>query len=233
AEFARRAAPIIADCRNRNKNIVVVGGAGFYLKALVEGIPDGEAPDPETRSWIEAQIEQLGSSKAHQWLKERDPQSADRIHANDLYRIGRALEKSYSAPALPAAPFFDPGLFRFYGLEQARSHLDLKLKERTVTMWRSGLLDEVEFLKNARVTAAHPVWGAIGYREAADFLDRKISESQAKEKIFRRTRQYAKRQWTWFKRQHLVQWINLDEKNSLAEAAYFILSDLQKTKGDS
>ncbi len=228
AEFARRASVLINQSQAEGKKLVVVGGSGFYLKALVEGVPEGEAPALELRSWIAAQIAERGPEKSYQWLIERSPEAAKRIHPNDIYRIGRALEKSYGAPSVRPTPAFRPDQFKFYGLERSREKLDLRLRERTDKMWGQGLLEEARFLRRSHLPDDHPVWGAIGYQEADAYLSQKISEAEAKEKIFRRTRQYAKRQWTWFKHQHSVQWINLDERDNSADVAGFILSDLIK-----
>ncbi len=228
AEFARRSSSLIKTCQAEGKKLVVVGGSGFYLKALVEGVPEGEAPALELRSWISDQITEKGPEKSYQWLMERSPESAKRIHPNDIYRIGRALEKSYGAPSLRPAPAFQPDQFKFYGLERSREKLDLRLRERVETMWRRGLLDEARFLRRSGLSEDHPVWGAIGYQEADAYLSQQMTEAEAKEKIFRRTRQYAKRQWTWFKHQHSVQWINLDERDKISDVIGFILSDLIK-----
>jgi len=228
AEFARRASNLINQCQAEGKKLVVVGGSGFYLKALVEGVPEGEAPALELRSWIAGQIAERGQEKSYQWLAERSPEAAKRIHPNDIYRIGRALEKSYGAASVRPAPAFRPDQFKFYGLERSREKLDIRLRERTDKMWGQGLLEEARFLRRSGISEDHPVWGAIGYQEADAYLSQKISEAESKEKIFRRTRQYAKRQWTWFKHQHSVQWINLDERDNSADVAGFILSDLIK-----
>jgi tRNA dimethylallyltransferase len=227
-EFAKKSSEIINALESRNQKIVVVGGSGFYLKSLVEGSPAGEAPSVELRSWISDQITERGPEKSYQWLAERAPQDAKRIHPNDIYRIGRALEKSYGTPSVRPAPAFRPDRFKFYGLERSREKLDLRLRERTDKMWGRGLLDEARFLRRSGIPEDHSVWGAIGYQEADAYLSQKISETEAKEKIFRRTRQYAKRQWTWFKHQHSVQWINLDERDNSADVTSFILDDLIK-----
>jgi tRNA dimethylallyltransferase len=227
-EFAKKSSAIIHELESRNQRIVVVGGSGFYLKSLVEGSPAGEAPSVELRSWIADQINERGPEKSYQWLAERYPEAAKRIHPNDIYRIGRALEKSYGTPAVRPAPAFRPDQFKFYGLERSRENLDLRLRERIDKMWGRGLLDEARFLRRSGISEDHPVWGAIGYQEADAYLSQKISEADAKEKLFRRTRQYAKRQWTWFKHQHSVQWINLDAGDKISDVAGFILSDLTK-----
>ena len=209
ARFAQKAAEIIKKLMAENQPVILVGGSGFYLKALVEGVPEGEAPSTDLRAWVAAEMERLGPEGSHQWLAERAPDAAARLHPNDIYRVSRALENSYGAEIPHAKRLLDPALFRFYGLEIDRSDLDLRLKTRIDKMWASGLLEEAKFLKQSGIAPDHPVWGAIGYQEALAFLSGEWTQAEALEKMFRRTRQYAKRQWTWFKHQHDVKWIDL------------------------
>jgi tRNA dimethylallyltransferase len=228
-EFAKKSAEIIQSLQAQNQKLVLVGGSGFYIKSLVEGSPGGEAPSAELRGWIAGRIAELGKEKAHQWLAERSPEAGGRIHINDTYRIARALEKTYGTASPRPAAAFHPGQFKFYGLERSRDRLDQLLRDRIEKMWTGGLLSETERLKKIQVDAGHPIWAAIGYQEAEAYLGQKLTSHEAKEKIFRRSRQYAKRQWTWFKHQHSVQWIDLDGLPGLSDAARFILDDLAKS----
>ncbi|HVM32979.1 MAG TPA: tRNA (adenosine(37)-N6)-dimethylallyltransferase MiaA [bacterium] len=225
ALFAQRAAEIIRERLAQNRKLILVGGSGFYLKALVEGAPEGEAASPDLRAWVAAEMDRRGPEGSHQWLLERAPGAAARLHPNDRYRVSRALEKSYGEEAPRAKPLLDPRLFRFYGLEMARTDLDLRLKARIDKMWASGLLEEAKFLEQSGVRPDHPVWGAIGYQEAAAFLGGQWTQAQALERMFRRTRQYAKRQWTWFKHQHEVQWMDLGVPEGRERVVEFILGD--------
>ena len=85
-------------------------------------------------------------------------------------------------------------------------------------MWEGGLLTETQKLLEIRLPAVHPLWGAIGFAEAAAHLRGELTKDLALERIFRRTRQYAKRQWTWFKHQHNVEWVNLDDFPDILKA---------------
>jgi tRNA dimethylallyltransferase len=93
--------------------------------------------------------------------------------------------------------------------------LDKLLRRRTETMWHDGLLTETESLMKLSLPIDHPALAAIGYAEASSYLRKMMTQEEALERIFRRTRQYAKRQWTWFKHQHEVDWFNLDEYSSM------------------
>ncbi len=218
-EFAREASRILQEGQSQGKRFILVGGSGFYLRALVEGPPQGQAPRPEIRVWVLEKVRELGNVKAQAWLKERDPAAAQRLHPNDLHRICRALEKTYENGTGEAGyrPLGDSEV-SFWGLERSRDRLDLVLKARVESMWKNGLLNEARRLSHLELPPDHPIWGAIGYAEALAFQNGDLLEREALERIFRRTRQYAKRQWTWFKHQHKVRWINLDDYENMGKA---------------
>lgn len=210
-EFARQASYLLRE-KNDHQKFIVVGGAGFYIRALVTGPPQGSAPTPEIRLMISEKVKELGNAKAHTWLMERDPSAAKRLNSNDIQRVSRALEKTFSLDSSVSdfEPVGDENVL-FIGLERSRENLDKLLRARTEEIWKNGILTETEKLIETGVFQSTSIESAIGYAEAAAFLRNEINEAQALEKIFRRTRQYAKRQWTWFKHQHNVQWINLDD----------------------
>jgi tRNA dimethylallyltransferase len=211
ADFAKEALAVLRAAEGKHKRMLIAGGAGFYLKALVDGIPPGSAASEEVRSWILTEVQRLGPQKAHEWLAQRDPARALILPPADFRRVCRALEKTFASPE--PAPFLDAlgsDNVLFIGLERSRDHLDVLLRQRTEAMWKRGLLAETEGLLKQKIPHDFPVWGAIGYMEALAFLRGEMSAETAQERIFRRTRQYAKRQWTWFRRQHPVQWVDLD-----------------------
>jgi tRNA dimethylallyltransferase len=176
-------------------------------------------------------VERLGKEKAYQWLSERDHQTAIRLHPNDTQRVCRALEKTFDLVRTKSR--FEPlgeKQVTFIGLERSREKLDIFLRARTEAMWKGGLLNETKAILESKIPSSHPLWGAIGYLEALAFLKGELKVTEAKERIFRRTRQYAKRQWTWFKHQHAVQWINLDDFLNVSSIVKFLC---QEYIGDS
>lgn len=225
-EFAREAKRIIEDKTLKGQKLLIVGGAGFYLKALVSGPPEGEAPNTEIRAEVQSKVREMGNEKAHEWLASLDPQAAKRLHVNDTMRICRALEKTYPVKTSPYPkehhdPDFKPlgeDSVLFIGLERSRENLDRLLLNRSEAMWTGGLLEETRKLLVEKLPVTDPLWGAIGYAEAAAFIRGDITKAEALEKIFRRSRQYAKRQWTWFKHQHRVDWVNLDGFSDIRSA---------------
>ncbi|HEY5039391.1 MAG TPA: tRNA (adenosine(37)-N6)-dimethylallyltransferase MiaA [bacterium] len=225
AEFARAAKTIIDQRTVEGKRVLVVGGAGFYIKALVEGLPPGAAPSAEIRAMVAGEVQKIGNEKAHEWLEKRDPQAASRIHLNDGFRISRALEKTYDSTTVsPDFSALGGESVSFIGLERSRENLDQRLRIRTQSMWDKGLLYETEVFIKKGISHAHPLFKAIGYFEAFNFLMKKMTSEEAIERIFRRTRQYAKRQWTWFKHQHTVCWINLDNFPDISS----VVNELEK-----
>jgi tRNA dimethylallyltransferase len=218
-EFAKEAAKIIRDRAGHGKKLIMVGGAGFYIKALVDGPPPGKAPSPEIRAMVLERVREMGAARAREWLESRDSQAALRIHPNDLRRLCRALEKTFSAESKTI--FFEPlgrKNTRFVGVERSRENLDRLLRSRVEWIWNNGLLRETAAMLEAHLPPDHSTWGAIGYSEATAFLQGKMMREEAVEKMFRRTRQYAKRQWTWFKHQHAVDWIDLDQVSDIFSA---------------
>jgi len=210
--FAQEALNLLREKERQGVPMVVVGGSGFYLRALLEGAPEGEAPDPDLRAMVMERYETLGPEAAHAWLAERDPQTAQRLHPNDAMRVRRALEKTFAPPPTDTLAYEPWGASNalVLGLEMPREKLDERLKHRSEAMWRGGLLDETRGLLARKVPEGAPVWGAIGYKEAADYLAGHLTEAAALERVYRRTRQYAKRQGTWFRHHHQTEWVNLD-----------------------
>jgi len=214
--FAESAKRIIDEGRKDGLKFLIVGGAGFYIRALVEGPPQGGAPSSETRAMVMEKAGELGAEKAHEWLASRDVEAAKRLNPQDLRRVCRALEKTFET--LTVEVNYEPlgsKNVSFLGLERSRENLDKLLWRRTEAMWHDGLLTETENLMKLSLPTDHPALAAIGYAEASSYLRKMMTQEEALERIFRRTRQYAKRQWTWFKHQHEVEWINLDDFSSM------------------
>jgi tRNA dimethylallyltransferase len=230
-EFAKHAKKIIEAAQQRERLLVLVGGSGFYIKALVEGPPQGEAPKPEIRKWVTEKIREFGPGQAHAWLGARDVAAAKRLHPNDLQRICRALEKTFET-SQPEGSFDSLGTSAvlFLGFERSRDKLDEILRARTRSMWKNGLLDEAKRLMEMNLSQDHPVLKAIGYQEAIGFLENELTEEEAVDRIFHRTRQYAKRQWTWFRHQHEVHWFNLDGFSKLSDLIDLLVEKIANEK---
>jgi len=209
--FAEEARRLIDDLESRGKKVLLVGGAGFYVQTLIEGSPEGGPPTPDERQRVLSEVLRKGPGPSWTWLKGLDPAAASRIHENDQKRICRALEKVlYPKPALSTFQPLGNSRVRVIGLEKPREKLDLLLKLRAQGMWESGLLEETAGLLERKLPDSAPIWGAIGYAEAAAFLKKSATREEALDLMFIRTRQYAKRQWTWFKHHPPTRWHSVE-----------------------
>lgn len=200
-DFCRAHAEISA----RGGRPVVVGGAGLYLTAIREGFFDlGQAARPLKE--VRAELDQLDDEEIRRRLLMADPASWRRIHANDRYRSRRALEICEVAgrpmSELSAAQAPDPALgldFRVFILERPVAELDVRIAERTRQMLQGGWLEETRELLT-RHDPDCPGLGSLGYREIVAHLGGRLTGARLEESVVRVTRQYAKRQRTWFRK---------------------------------
>jgi tRNA dimethylallyltransferase len=212
-EYVRLARPILREITKRGHLPVVVGGTGFYLRALLHGLFAGPERNEELRSRLTA-AEQRRPGYLHRALRRYDPGSAERIHANDSNKLIRALEVCITART-PMTELFQAGrdsLSGFrpikFGLNPARQDLYRRLDERCRAMWRQGLVDEVRQILVHGVPETAKPFESIGYKQALDFVMGRSGEAEAIEQMQRDTRRYAKRQLTWFRREPEVSWFS-------------------------
>lgn len=175
---------------------VVVGGTGLYVRALFEGYSDiAPPPDPELRETLRARdVESLVAE-----LRERAPEIAESLDLKNPARVRRALEKLDTAPAPPIQipPFVKVKL----GLMPDLAVLVKSIEARVDSMFAAGWIEEVRTLVRRGVKRDDPGMAALGYREVADVIEGKMKQAQARQIITLRTRQYAKRQLTWLRKE--------------------------------
>lgn len=219
-DFVRHAARVIEELHARQKVPLLVGGAGFYLRALLRGMASAEDEDParakEIRARLEAHAQTEGFPALHKELLGKDPGSAPVIHENDHYRILRALQamELYGRPwselnrAARAAPPRYPGL-RYFCLDLDREVLRERVEKRTRAMLEQGLLEEVEaLLRDPRLTPSAKPLQSVGYKECVDVCLGKLPRADLEGKIVQETMRLAKSQRTWFRGEGaLVEWI--------------------------
>ncbi|MBL8215846.1 MAG: tRNA (adenosine(37)-N6)-dimethylallyltransferase MiaA [Bryobacterales bacterium] len=211
-EFARDARRIAVEIASRGRIPIVVGGTGFYLRAMLDGLSPSPARDEALRQRLQAREQQRPGS-LHRLLRRLDPAAGQRIHPNDTNKTIRALELRILARR-PAAELFEEGgtppLEGFepvlLGLDPPRQALYDVLNARCEHMFAAGLKEEVRDLLTRFGPHCKP-FEAIGYKETVQLLQETITFSEALEQMQRQTRHYAKRQWTWFKRDTRVSWI--------------------------
>ena len=214
ADWVARARPLVPEIWARGRLPLVVGGTGLYVSSLVQGhdlaSPAGSA---EVRRELAVELETGGLSAMVTRLETLDPDAAARTDVRNPRRVLRALERAIASGGVSAPPTSQPwpGRVALLGLIRPRQVLDARIAERTARLFADGLLDE------ARALAAHgydpelPSLSGHGYREALAFLAGELSLEDAVAITTRHTRQYAKRQMTWFRRDRRTVWLDAGE----------------------
>jgi tRNA dimethylallyltransferase len=209
-DYARAGRGAMAEISGRLRLPVVVGGTGFYLRALLDGLPALPARDPTIRAQL---IEREGNSPGalHRLLRRLDGAAASRIHASDLQKLVRALEVRVltRAPAPPASTSEPIQGFRTLkvGLNPDRARLREVLDARTREMFQGGLIEEVQGLLAAGCSGEEKPFEALGYRQALAVVRGKMTREEAVASTQIETRQYAKRQMTWFRKDREIVWV--------------------------
>ncbi len=212
-EFARQTKRILCDIRDRGKLPILCGGTGFYLRALFEGLFEGPARDEDLRSGL-LQREGRRPGFLHRVLRRFDPPSAIRIKERDVQKAVRAVEVCLQSKQAMSAQFgmTEAPLEGFrtlkIGLSPDRALLYERINLRCKTMFASGLREEVAVLLARGYTAQSKALESIGYKQMLDHLSGACTEADALAVTQMQTRRYAKRQWTWFRRDAAMHWLN-------------------------
>ncbi|NLD51521.1 MAG: tRNA (adenosine(37)-N6)-dimethylallyltransferase MiaA [Clostridiales bacterium] len=212
AEYQQEAALAIEGILHRKAMPLLVGGTGLYLWALSNRLNLGNAPrSEEIRSRFEALLQQHGREALHQHLRRVDPLSAGRLHPNDTRRVIRALEV-YELTGQSISRQQDtaeraPWSFQLYAPDWPRELLYQRINERVEQMFSSGLVEEVRTLLSEGVSPESQSMQGLGYKELLPLLAGQSTLVQTVELLQRRTRNYAKRQLTWFRRDSRITWV--------------------------
>ncbi len=207
ASFSRQATPLIDDLLAQKKTVFLVGGSGFYQRALLQGMYQSTSPHPEVLQRSDELYQTQGITPFLALLKAEDPDTLQRVHINDHYRLRRACEHywetgrtfSQATKTLTQAPTWRT-LHFFLDLPKD-AHAQV-IAQRTEKMIQAGLQNEVQKLLNKGFTGQEKPLQSIGYKQTQDFIKQKISEQVWAEQINTATRQLAKAQRTWFKKIH-------------------------------
>jgi tRNA dimethylallyltransferase len=214
---------VIDDIHSRGKNIILVGGSGLYIKILTCGIFKGPAANWSLRRHLERLESEIGNGYLYERLKEVDPVSAARIHPNNKIRIIRALEVHYltnrSMSQFQREHAFSDKPYRTLklGLWKEREELYTDIDNRVDLMVDSGIEDEARgLLEKGYEPSLKPMLG-LGYKEMVAYLDGRYSFSEAVSKLKKNTRNYAKRQMTWFRNESDIEWFPYKENGRIVE----------------
>jgi len=210
--YAQAARAILSQIAQCGHVPIVVGGTGFYLRALLDGLFPGPTRDQPLRDRLDRR-ETGRPGSLHRLLSRLDPQAAARIHSNDRPKLIRALEVRLLR-GKPISAMFQEGrdpLTGFrpvkIGLSPPRDLLYERLNARAVRIFRSGLIDEVRAILASGVPPDAKPFESLGYSQALDVLQGRLTEQEAIASTQQQTRRYAKRQTTWFRKEHGVHWI--------------------------
>ena len=225
-DYQRLAREALNEIRSRGNRPFVVGGTGFYLKALIEGLFEGPARSEELRARMRKIIGRRGPGTLHRALRLVDPESANRIAEADPERIIRAYEvrlisgKSISWWQQQPRDVLTGYRWLKLGIDVPRDLLYQRINRRVEEMFESGLVEEAKTLLNSYPKCSQ-AFKAIGYRQISEYLDGKYSLSQAMDATQMESRRYAKRQLTWFRSDPNILWLDgrleFDELRSQAE----------------
>ena len=207
-EAARRA---IDEIHQRGKDAIIVGGTGLYIKAIVDDLnfPD---TDPVIRSRLELEAIEQGAAALFARLEKLDPAAALAIDRANTRRIVRALEviEITGQPFTANLPRQESSRYPdalHFGLSQDRESLDIRVSNRVDAMWEAGLVAEVEALVVTGLREGVTAQKALGYAQVLQMMDGLLTSEQAREETKRVTRQYIRRQDTWFSRDNRLHWL--------------------------
>lgn len=232
-KYIEAVVPIIEGLHKTERIPVVVGGTGLYIKAMTKGIFSGPSADWTLREYL-LSMEKEENGSLYNYLKKLDPEAAEKITPNDTRRIIRALEvclKSKETLSEMQKKLTRPLPYEFIkiGLSRERKELYNMIEERVDKMIIDGLVNEVkkaiEMIGNSEIPL--PSMQAIGYKDIAMYLQGQITLDEAIRLVKRGTKRYAKRQFTWFRKEEDIHWVNITGINESHEA-FMRVNDILK-----
>ncbi len=211
-EYARQARQVLREIAQRKYLPIVSGGTGLYLRALLEGLFSGPQRSEDLRNKLRLRAKQHGTERLHRILRRLDISAANRIHANDVPKMIRAIEVCL-ASRRPITELWEQGReplrgFRILrlGLNPEREALYARINQRAAKMFQGGLIAETEGLLAKYGDQARPL-ASLGYKQAVQYLRGELDRESALAAAQQAHRNYAKRQVTWFRREPDVRWL--------------------------
>lgn len=233
SRYCQEACRVVTSLRKREVGIIVAGGTGLYVKALIDGLSGAPGADRETRSRLEKQAEELGHESLYRRLQEVDPIVAKKIDPRNVRRVIRALEVfEISGEPLSAfhrrqkAPPWQKE-FQWFGLQVPFYQLDARIEARTNKMFEQGLVAEVEQLLAQGSTLEQTSMQGLGYKEVATGLAQGLSAEEMRNEVIRRTCRYSRRQMTWWRPEKRINWLSTGDMSTTHQTACEILKKLR------
>lgn len=217
--FKKDAEEIICKLHSQGKIPIIAGGTGLYINALTKGMSMAVASDPSLRNKLQKRSQQKGHLAMYNELVKVDPKAAEKIKPADIFRIERALEvyyltgkpmSSFQFPAYKEKIQYD---LLYIILNLDRPLLYQLINNRVDTMISEGLLEEVKAIIGRGFSDQLKPFQSIGYKQIVKYLRKEFALEEAVESIKKETRNFAKRQLTWFRKVHTAKWIEVDLKN--------------------
>ena len=230
ADYQSLADAAITDIQNRGKQVLLVGGAGLYFRAVVDGLFEGPDADTALRERLEQEAAQHGVDVLHERLRACDPASAERIHPNNLVRVIRALEvyKLTGTPMSEHQQQWHRENQRYpltaFCLTMPRALLYQRIEQRVDVMLANGLIAEVESLLAAGYARDTAALRSFGYKELIAYLDGECTYLEAVEQLKQNTRRFAKRQLTWFRKDTRIDWV---DRNATPDIVAYLLGKIE------
>lgn len=222
SDFVKNARLKIDDIIKRKKVPFIVGGTGLYINSLLFPYSfGGTKGDEEFRKKYQSIAEEKGNEHIYNMLKEVDPGAAAKLHPNQIKQVIRALEIFYltGKPKPQTGTEDKESLYDYLlvCLSHNREELYNSINKRVDTMCDIGLIKEVQKLKKKKLNKNNQSMQGIGYKELLDYLEGKTTKEEAIELIKQHSRNYAKRQFTWFKKMENAYWFNVSENNTKSQ----------------
>ncbi len=214
--YSRESREIIEKIFSKGKYPIVVGGAGLYIRALIDGIFPEIKKDYNVKKRLRDKIKHEGTEKLYRYLEEIDGESASRLSPNDSQRIVRAVEV-FEVTGKPISEYLDIECtplkhnLLFIGLNRDRAELYERIERRVDSMFERGFVDEVIKLRDKGYHRDLDSMRAVGYREIYMYLDEEITLDEAIRIIKQKSRNYAKRQLTWFNKDKRIKWFDFSK----------------------
>lgn len=230
--FAKLSREIISGIHSRDKNVLIVGGSGLYIKSLIDGFFEEEIKDLSIREKLNLRLESEGREVLYNELMSVDPDTANKMDAGKFRRVIRALEVFYATGKKMSEqqentikPDFET---KQAGLTFERDILYDRINSRVDGLISGGLVDEIEsLLKKGYTPETHNSLNTVGVKEVFRYLKNEILKEEMVEQIKQNTRRYAKRQMTWFNADKRIQWVNVSEYGNSELCSEHILTLLK------
>ena len=221
AEYKESAEKIITDINNRQKNAIIVGGTGLYINSLIYDYSFGDKHNPEIRQKYKDLLANKGKEYIYSILSAKNPAIASKLHINDTVRVIRALELEETGTSLDDNIQTPTRNYCAIAIQEDREILYDKINRRVDKMFSHGLVDEVEQLLQSGLSFENQSMKAIGYKEFKEYFDGTCSLDDVKEKIKQNSRNYAKRQFTWFRKFPNIIWCKNHSEAKLKIEEYY------------